>query len=89
MTHAPKTLIITAISAKNGASTIECWKLAAPFVVSSQAGVTGAAFAQLGSTGNTSYAVIPAKYDGGYIMDLKPSKYTTLEAQLQSLGGTL
>lgn len=65
MTHAPKNLIITAISAKNGASTIECWKLAAPFVVSSQAGVTGAAFAQLGSTGNTSYAVIPAKYDGG------------------------
>ncbi|KAL8726451.1 MAG: hypothetical protein Q9181_006048 [Wetmoreana brouardii] len=63
--NAPKHPTITAISAKDGASTIECWELSVPFVVSSQAGVTGAAFAQLGETGNLSYAIIPPKYDGG------------------------
>jgi len=62
---APENLQLTAISAKDGASTIECWKLAAPFVVLSQTGVTGVAFAQLGKAGNVSYAIIPAKYDGG------------------------
>ncbi|KAL8652969.1 MAG: hypothetical protein Q9226_004035, partial [Calogaya cf. arnoldii] len=56
---------ITAISAKNGASTIECWRLAAPFKSSTEAGVSGASFAQLGKAGSTSYALIPAKFDGG------------------------
>lgn len=62
---APKNLDITAISARNGASTIECWRMVTPFVVTSQAGVSGVAFTQLGKTGNLSYAIIPAKYDGG------------------------
>ncbi|KAL8900632.1 MAG: hypothetical protein Q9207_005603 [Kuettlingeria erythrocarpa] len=61
----PKNLFVTAISAQDGASTIECWELAAPFVVSTDAGVTGAAFVQLGQTGSVSYAVIPPKYNGG------------------------
>ncbi len=65
VTAAPQNLQLTAISAKDGASTIECWELAAPFIVSSQTGVTGAAFAQLGKAGNVSYAIIPAKYNGG------------------------
>ena len=60
-----QTLNVTAISAANGASTIECWQLAAPFITSSTAGVSGAAFAQLGKAGNTSYAIIPAKFQGG------------------------
>ncbi|KAL8765464.1 MAG: hypothetical protein Q9194_006558, partial [Teloschistes cf. exilis] len=61
----PKHLTITAISAKDGASTIECWKLDAPFAISSGAGVTGAAFTQLGTIENLSYAVIPPRFDGG------------------------
>lgn len=61
----PSSLNITAISAKNGASNIECWQLSSPFVKSSQAGVSGAALTQLGQTGNTSYAIIPAQFDGG------------------------
>ena len=61
----PSSLNITAISAKNGASNIECWQLSSSFAKSSQAGVSGAAFAQLGKTGNTSYAIIPARFDGG------------------------
>jgi len=65
VTGAPQNLQLTAISAKDGGSTIECWELAAPFVVSSQTGITGAAFAQLGEAGTISYAIIPAKYDGG------------------------
>lgn len=65
VTGTPENLRITAISASNGASTIECWRLAAPSIVSSQAGVAGAAFAQFGKAGNVSYGIIPAKYDGG------------------------
>ncbi|KAL8804740.1 MAG: hypothetical protein Q9200_005696 [Gallowayella weberi] len=61
----PTTLNVTAISAKNGASTIECWQLASPFKSSSQPGVSGASFAQLGKAGGVSYALIPAKFDGG------------------------
>ncbi|KAL8699040.1 MAG: hypothetical protein Q9224_001589, partial [Gallowayella concinna] len=61
----PSTLNVTAISAKNGASTIECWQLASPFKSSAQPGVSGASFAQLGKAGAVSYALIPAKFDGG------------------------
>ena len=61
----PKNLNITAISGKDGASTIECWQLSAPFVASDQPGTAGAVFTQLGATGNTTYSIIPAKFDGG------------------------
>ncbi|CAL8581567.1 hypothetical protein XPA_010209 [Xanthoria parietina] len=61
----PRYLNLTAISAKNGASTIECWRLASPFKTASDAGVSGASLAQLGKTGSTSYTLIPARFDGG------------------------
>lgn len=61
----PKYLNVTAIAAKDGASTLECWRLAAPFVVSTGAGVTGAAFAPLAKAGDVSFGIVPAKYDGG------------------------
>lgn len=61
----PSRLNITAISAKNGVSNIECWQLSSPLLKSNQAGVSGAALAQLGQAGNTSYAIIPAQFDGG------------------------
>ena len=62
---APRNLHLTAISAVNGVSTIECWKLTAPFAVSSEPGLIGVATAQLGKTGNLSYSIIPANYNGG------------------------
>ncbi|KAI4159554.1 MAG: hypothetical protein L6R39_000335 [Caloplaca ligustica] len=61
----PTTLNVTAISAKDGASTIECWQLAAPFKTSAEAGVSGAAIAQLGKAGSASYVVLPPKFNGG------------------------
>ena len=65
-TAAPENLDVTAISTRNSESSLECWRLAAPFVVSSQSGVMGAAFSNLGETRNVSYGVVPAKYDGGW-----------------------
>ena len=58
-------LNLTAISAANGASILECWQLSAPFVVSSQPGTAGAATAQLGNVANASFSVIPAQFNGG------------------------
>ncbi|KAI4088340.1 MAG: hypothetical protein LQ348_005228 [Seirophora lacunosa] len=63
--HPPANLTVTAISAKNGVSTIERWQLESPFSTSSEAGVSGVSFAQLGKAGNASYAVIPPHFNGG------------------------
>lgn len=60
----PNHLTLTAISAKNGVSTIERWQLKSPFATASEAGVSGVSFAQLGKTSAASYAVIPPHYDG-------------------------
>lgn len=61
----PSHLNFTTIGAANGRSTLECWQLSAPFVQSSQAGTSGAAIAQLGETGATSYTLLPPQFDGG------------------------
>lgn len=61
----PSSLNITTIAAANGKSTLECWRLSAPFVQSSQAGTSGAVVAQLGETGATSYSILPPQFDGG------------------------
>jgi hypothetical protein len=63
--QAPGYLNITAISASDDASILECWELSSPFVTSSEPGVAGAAFAQLGDGGAVSYAIIPPDFDGG------------------------
>jgi len=63
--QAPGYLNITAISASNDASILECWEVSSPFVTSSEPGVAGAAFAQLGDGGAVSYAIIPPDFDGG------------------------
>ncbi|KAI9879906.1 MAG: hypothetical protein M1830_006573 [Pleopsidium flavum] len=62
---APTFLNLTAISAVNGESTLECWQLSNPFTVSNQAGTTGTAVQQLGNVANASYAIIPAQFNGG------------------------
>ena len=61
----PSRLNVTTIAAVNGRSTLECWQISAPFVQSSQAGTSGAAIAQLGETGATSYTLLPPKFNGG------------------------
>ena len=61
----PSHLNITTIAAASGKSILECWQLSAPFVQSSQAGTSGAAVAQLGETGATSYTLLPPEFDGG------------------------
>ena len=61
----PSRLNITTIGAANGKSTLECWQLGAPLLQSSQPGTAGAAIAQLGETGATSYTLLPPLYDGG------------------------
>ena len=62
---APRLLHLTAISAANGASTLECWQLTAPFAVSSTPGQAGSAVLSLGNTSSASYTVLPAGFDGG------------------------
>ena len=61
----PSHLNLTTIAAANGKSTLECWQLSAPLAQSSQAGTSGAAIAQLGEAGATSYTLIPPQFDGG------------------------
>ncbi|KAI4169086.1 MAG: hypothetical protein LQ343_005949 [Gyalolechia ehrenbergii] len=61
----PNYLDITAISARNGISSIERWRLASPFTTSTEAGMSAASLASLGNTDHASYVVIPPHFDGG------------------------
>lgn len=57
-------LNLTAISAANGGSTLECWQL--PGVVASAgAGTVGALNLFLGDLSNATYTVIPPRFNGG------------------------
>ncbi|KAI1825886.1 hypothetical protein F4861DRAFT_500230 [Xylaria intraflava] len=58
-------LNVTAIGAQYGSSTLECWQMDAPFVVSSEPGTAGSAQAPLGNVANISYSILPANFDGG------------------------
>lgn len=58
-------LNITALSAANNASTLECWAIDTPFTISTQAGTAGSAALQLGNTSTLSYSVLPGGFDGG------------------------
>lgn len=62
---APSFLNLTAISAANGDSTLECWQLSDPFIVSNDAGTIGSAIKQLGNVANVTYTILPAKFNGG------------------------
>ncbi|MCJ1358079.1 MAG: hypothetical protein MMC33_008077 [Icmadophila ericetorum] len=56
---------LTAIAAKDGASVLQCWQLANPFMVSSTPGTAGTAIETLGNAANASYTILPARFDGG------------------------
>lgn len=59
-------LNLTAISANRyRQSTLECWAMDAPFVVSTDAGIAGSASVSLGNVTNLVYTVLPAGFDGG------------------------
>ena len=62
----PTSLNVTAISAQNGFSTLECWQIQPGFTTSSQAGTTGASILQLGSLANMSYSVIPPRFNASF-----------------------
>ncbi|KAN0113775.1 hypothetical protein V8E52_007428 [Russula decolorans] len=61
----PTFLNITALSAQNGSSVLECWQILPGFSTSSQAGTTGASILQLGNVANMSYSVIPPQFNAG------------------------
>jgi len=57
-------LNLTAISAANGASQLECWQL--PGVkASSDKGTIGSLSLYLGDVANLTYTVLPPRFDGG------------------------
>ena len=81
----PKFFNLTAISAVDGKSTLECWQLTTPIVVSTQPGTNGVAIQQLGDVSNASYVSIPPKYDGGLhqaptVQSVMPPLYPTCHA---------
>jgi hypothetical protein len=64
--HATQYLNVSVTAAANGSSILECWQLAAPFAVSTQAGTAGSKVLQLGNLEKASYSVIPAGTNDGY-----------------------
>lgn len=59
------TLNITAVGAQNGASTLECWAMEAPFALATTPGIAGSASVSLGNVTNFTYVVTPSGLDGG------------------------
>lgn len=81
---------VTALSARNSLSTLECWALEPSFKVSTESGTAGSKTLNLGpigGSGNSTYGVIPAKFNGGrhnaptpqyvYCHHFFPSLFTT------------
>ncbi|KAI1774294.1 hypothetical protein F4818DRAFT_419524 [Hypoxylon cercidicola] len=58
-------LNVTAIGARDGASTLECWQMDNPFDTSSTPGTSGTAVAMLSNVSTLSYSIIPSAFDGG------------------------
>jgi hypothetical protein len=57
-------LNLTAISAREGESILECWEIG-PILRSSVPGTSGASSMFLGDTTNATYTIIPPRFDGG------------------------
>ncbi|KAI0097212.1 hypothetical protein GGR51DRAFT_566758 [Nemania sp. FL0031] len=58
-------LNVTAIGARDGSSTLECWQMDQPFNTSTQPGTSGSAMASLGNVSTISYSILPSQFDGG------------------------
>lgn len=61
----PSFLNITALSAHDGLSALECWQLLPGFTTSAQSGTAGASSLQLGNLANGSYSVLPPGFNAG------------------------
>lgn len=59
-------LNITALSAADKASTLECWQIDTPFAVSTQPGTQDSAQLHLGNTSAMSYTILPPQFDAGF-----------------------
>ncbi|CAF9906096.1 hypothetical protein IMSHALPRED_004076 [Imshaugia aleurites] len=55
---------LTAISAVNGASILQCWQITLPLGVSSTLGIQGAAVQQLGNVSSMTWGSLPGGYPG-------------------------
>ena len=55
---------LTAISASNGASVLECWEITLPLTISITPGIQGAAVQQLGDVSSMIWASLPGGYVG-------------------------
>lgn len=73
-------LNITAISAANGSSTLECWQLD-NFTVSNTPGTVGALSVFFGEASNVSYTVIPPRTDAG-LHRAPAAQYASLHAAI-------
>ncbi|KAI0426735.1 hypothetical protein F5Y09DRAFT_345382 [Xylaria sp. FL1042] len=58
-------LNVTAIGAKDGSSTLECWQIDNPFDNPTQPGLLGTAQLLLGATSSLSYSIAPPNFDRG------------------------
>ncbi|KAK8091422.1 hypothetical protein PG997_001783 [Apiospora hydei] len=58
-------LNITAVTATNGKSALECWQLDAPFIAPKTVDISGSAIAKLGAADNVDFSIIPPNFDGG------------------------
>ena len=58
-------LNLTTTAARNNQSTIECWRLANPFKVSTEKGTSGTQTVSLGGLANGSYSIVPAGTNDG------------------------
>lgn len=58
-------LTVTAISAHQGSSTLECWQMDQPFITSNSVGTSRRADTTLGAASNITYSVFPPGYDLG------------------------
>ncbi|KAK5636429.1 hypothetical protein RRF57_012141 [Xylaria bambusicola] len=58
-------LNVTAISARNGSSVLECWQMTQPFDTSTEPGISGTAQVTLSNASSLAYSVLPPNFDGG------------------------
>lgn len=59
-----KAFNLTAISAVNGASVLECWQITLPLTISQTPGTEGAAIQQLGNLSSMVWSSVPGGYAG-------------------------
>lgn len=55
---------LTAISAVNGVSVLECWQITLPLTISSTTGIQGAVIQQLGDVSSMVWSSLPGGYVG-------------------------